>query len=554
MLPNAGSAFADTEVGGRLNVDTLWRAANSPYIVTNSVAIDDGATLSIEAGTVVHMSNGTSLTVQSGGLLVSGSPAAPVRITSYRARAGETPVPGDWGKVIFTAGTVAGKTRLENTLIEYGQGVEISGASPTLNSVSINYHSGPAVTIDLSSSPVGTNVSAQGNQLNGIVVPAGVVQGNVRWGIQGIPYLLSTGRLSVGAEPVLTAVTPNSFEQGERTSVNLQGARLAGLEQLRFDPPIPEAAVLPGTTDGSAGVTFKIPDSYPVGSVSVSAVTNAGDISLPNAFSVTAMLAPRIVGITPKSVARNAETVVLLNGSSLSTATVSSTTPGLQIIGPSATHTSLSFRVKVDAQVAPAVYPFTLANAAGQAAFTLEVIPELAPPPPFSVIPTLVTLAPDSVYRSVLFSAAQSAAEDRSYTVVLEDPTVARLRSASFTLPAGQLAVPISVAGLKVGTTVLRINGDGLTQALEAPVSVVAGGYQQTSVARAVGVVRGEQFTGGGSNRVLISNPVGIVVGNGNTSNVANYKVIGNPVGVVKGNLFGGASFVVSPAVGIMRQ
>ncbi len=550
----AGTAFADTEVGGRLSVDTLWRAANSPYVVTSSVTIADGATLAIEAGTVVFMSAGASLSVQSGGLLANGSPVAPVRITSYRAKPGDIPVAGDWGKVIFTAGTVAAKTRIENVVIEYGQGVEIVGASPTLNAVSINFHSGPAVTVDLASSPVGTNVSAQGNQVNGVVVPAGVIQGNVRWGIQGIPYVLSTGRLSIGAEPSLSAVTPRSFEQGEQTSISLEGARLLGLEQLRFQPPIPDAVILAGASDTSAGVSLRIPEAYPVGSVSISAVTNAGDVALPNAFSVTAMQAPRIVGITPKTVARNAETVVLIHGGSLGAATVASATPGLQVIAGSATQTSLSFRVKVDSQVAPATYPFTLTNAAGQAGFSLEVIPELAPPPPFSVIPTLVMLAPDSVYRAVLFSAAQSSVQDRTYTVQVDDATVARLRSASFTLPAGQLSVPVSVAGLKVGTTVLRINGDGLTLPLEAPVSVVAGGYQQTSIASAVGIVRGEQFSGGGSNRVLISSPVGVVVGNGNTTNVANYKVVGNPVGVVKGNLYGGASFAVSPAVGVSRQ
>ena len=554
VLPVAGTAFADTEVGGRLSVDTLWRAASSPYVVTSTVTIADGATLSIEAGTVVHMAAGTNLAVQSGGVVASGSPAAPVRITSYRARPGDAPAAGDWGKVIFSAGTVAAKTRLENTVIEYGQGVEINGASPTLNAVSLNHHSGPAITLDLTSSPVGNNVSAQGNQINGIVVPAGIVQGNVRWGIQGIPYVLSVGQLSVGAAPSLSAVTPRTFEQGEQVSISLQGARLSGLEQLRFQPPIQEASILAGASDTSAGVSLRIPEAYPPGSVSISAVTNAGEVSMANAFSVTAMQAPRIVGITPRTIARNTETVVLLDGSSLGAATVSTVTPGLQITGGSATSSQLSFRVRVDGQTTPAAYPFTLSNAAGQAAFSLEVIPELAPPPSFSLIPALVTLAPDSAYRTVLFSTAQSAPQDRTYAVQIEDPTVTRVRSASFTLPAGQLSVPISVAGLKLGATVLRISGDGLTQPLEAPVSVVAGGYQQVSVAPVVGVVRGEQFTGGALGRVAISNTVGIVVGNGNTTNVANYRVVGSAVGVVRGSPYGGASFVVSPVVRINRQ
>lgn len=554
VLPIAGTAFADTEVGGRLNVDTLWRAANSPYIVTSPVTIADGATLSIEAGAVVHMSAGTAISVQSGGLLVKGTPVSPVRITSYRARAGEVPVAGDWGKIVFTAGTVTANTRIENAVIEYGQGVELSAASPTFNNVAINFNSGPAMTIDLASSPQGVGNSAAGNVLNGIVVPAGIIVSNAQWALRGIPYVLSQGNLSVGQAPAVTSVTPDTFEQGELASLNVSGSRLRGFEQLRFEPPIPDATVLAGATDTAVGVSIKVPAVMAPGPVAMQAVTDAGEVYLANAFRITAMQAPTITGVTPRTVARNAETMVLINGGSLSAATVAANTSGLQILGINATRTSLSFRVKVDSQVAPAVYPLTLSNGVGQAAFSLEVIPEFAPPPPFSVIPSLVTLAPDSVYRGLLFSAAQSALQDRNYTVVIDDTTVARLRTASFTLPAGQLSVPISVAGLKVGTSVLRISGDGLALPLEAPVSVVAGGYQQTSISSAVGVVRGEQFSGGGSNRVLISSPVGVVVGNGNTTNVANYAVAGSPVGVVKGNLYGGASFVVSPVVGINRQ
>lgn len=547
-------SLAATQVSGAVVVDTVWTAANSPYLVTGSITVGNGATLSIDAGVIVHMSAGADLTVDSGGLRVKGTVSEPVRITSHRLLGAQAGIPGDWGRLRFNGGTIAAKAILENLVVEFGQGVVLSAAAPTFNNVALNHHNAPAMTIDLASSPAGTGNSAQGNAINGIVVPAGELRTNVTWALRGIPFVLAQGTVSVGQAPALLSATPASLEQGEQASLSVSGTRLRGLEQLRFEPPIPGASVFPGATDTSAVIGLGVPAAMPVGPVTLSAVTDAGEVTLANAFRITALEPPSVVGVAPRTIARNAETPVLLSGNFLNAVTVATSVPGLEILGVNAARTSLSFRVKVAPLAAMAIHPFTLTNAAGQTTFSLEVIPEVAPPPPFAVIPPIVALAPDSVYRNVLFSAAQSVATDRNYTLTVVDATVARLRSASVVLPADQVSVPIAIAGLKVGTTVLRIAGDGLATPLEVPVNVVASSIQQASIAATVGVVRGEQFSGGGSNRTVLSPQVGLLVGNGNTSNSANYHVVAQPAGLVRGNMWGGTSFAVSPAVGLIRQ
>jgi len=550
----AGKVIAATEVGGGITADVVWRVADSPYVVGETITIANGATLSIEAGAVIYMSPATQIIVQAGGLRVNGTSVAPVRITSRKIQSGWPAAPGDWGKLIFSAGTIGAKTRLDNVLIEYGQGLTLTGASPTLNNVAVNHHDGPAITADLNASPQGGGNSATGNTINGIVVPAGVLTGTTTWALRGIPYVLEEGRLSIGIEPSLTAFSPATVEQGERASATLTGTRLIGLEKLRFDPAISEASVQPGATDISANVLLNVPVDMPTGPVRLTAQTDAGEVALANALSITPMQPPSIGSVTPKTVARKAETTVLLNGSSLSTATVTASTPGMTISGLSAAHSSLSFRVAVDADLAPAIYPLQAVNAAGQAPFTLEVIPDVIPRPPFEIIPPLVALTVDGTFRSVIFRASQTSAQERRYTAAIDDPTVASIRSASLILPSGQFETSLALKGLKNGSAVLRITGDGLTSPLEAPVSVSGSAYVQAMLSPAVGLVRGEAFTGNGGNRSLISTAVGILIGNGNTTNSADVKALSPVVGVNKGNLFGTPSMVVSPAVGINKQ
>src|SRR5438105_1208387 len=77
-----GQARAVTNVSGMINQDTTWSLANSPYVVTGSVTVAAGVTLTIEAGVVVKFP-GTSLYVD-GTLLAQGTTSQPIVLTSYK--------------------------------------------------------------------------------------------------------------------------------------------------------------------------------------------------------------------------------------------------------------------------------------------------------------------------------------------------------------------------------------------------------------------------------------------------------------------------------------
>ena len=69
FLVSIDNSFAQTEVSEKITVDTTWTKSNSPYIVTGTVNIYPGATLTIEPGVVVKLDS--SISIQIGGELIA---------------------------------------------------------------------------------------------------------------------------------------------------------------------------------------------------------------------------------------------------------------------------------------------------------------------------------------------------------------------------------------------------------------------------------------------------------------------------------------------------
>ena len=74
-------AYADTNVSGIINADTIWTSSNSPYIITDTVQIPSGVTLAIEQGVIIKINPEKKIRV-AGTLNVNGSENLPIKFTS----------------------------------------------------------------------------------------------------------------------------------------------------------------------------------------------------------------------------------------------------------------------------------------------------------------------------------------------------------------------------------------------------------------------------------------------------------------------------------------
>src|SRR5438552_13791107 len=78
------SAFSANagEVSGLLSANATWSAAQSPYLVTSSIVVGPGVTLTIEPGASVHLTAGADFVVTNGGrLLAEGAADKEIRFS-----------------------------------------------------------------------------------------------------------------------------------------------------------------------------------------------------------------------------------------------------------------------------------------------------------------------------------------------------------------------------------------------------------------------------------------------------------------------------------------
>jgi len=164
-------------VSGIISIDTLWRFADSPYIVTDTIkfySTTSEPTLTIEPGVEVRFDGGYYLQIGSisgkGILNAQGTSAKPIIFTSNKTPPGA----GDWGGLKFYNHASA-KSILEYVTVEYGGfnsncNICLYSNSPTIKNSTIRYHSNVGIYISDDSSPTITDSIISDNGTYGVEV------------------------------------------------------------------------------------------------------------------------------------------------------------------------------------------------------------------------------------------------------------------------------------------------------------------------------------------------------------------------------------------------
>jgi parallel beta-helix repeat protein len=205
------TALAATNIAGIIDSNTTWTKANSPYTLTNTVSVNNGAVLTIEAGSTVNL-NGYNLNVE-GTLFAKGTNNEKITFNGGSQSTGLT-IKGSSiiSDSIFNGKiTVGGVSKISNCNIN-GR-IEVVDGSPIISDNTI--HAIP---------PEGANYLI-GNITQGYIAPSNVAtnENNIAIFLKGtvVDVLISNNTISGGAAGIKIYSDGNVTIQGNIINDNI---------------------------------------------------------------------------------------------------------------------------------------------------------------------------------------------------------------------------------------------------------------------------------------------------------------------------------------------
>jgi hypothetical protein len=131
------SLYAQTNISTNISSNTTLTVANSPYVVTNSIEVNPGITLTIQSGVEVRFNSGVYLHVR--GIMTA---------TGAKFSANGSTVKGFWdGIYVSYESYEVGSVTLDNCTVEYARNLYVRKGQLTLKNSTVNNFSAYGVQI-----------------------------------------------------------------------------------------------------------------------------------------------------------------------------------------------------------------------------------------------------------------------------------------------------------------------------------------------------------------------------------------------------------------------
>lgn len=248
---------------------------------------------------------------------------------------------------------------------------------------------------------------------------------------------------------------------------------------------------------------------------------------------------------------RNVYRQVVVSGQNLSGAAIRPSHSGIRINSVTASASAISFRVGVAPDTPLGSHQLFFSTAAGSASVGLNVVPG----PAITFEPLPIAVPPDNQARKYTVRLAEPAAQDQTFSLSVLAPAIAKTKSGSVNIPAGQSTADIGVIGVSTGTTALRLSGASMVEPVEAMVTVANGAGSQLAFSRPLGVTRGVPWSiQNDKPTYTFSKSVGVMRFVPWAYDSA-FITPSMPAGIVRSVPFAlpAENMVVSPAVGVSR-